>query len=59
MIVPAVGTPQALTSAALSATDPDDGPADLTYTVVTAPAHGTLRMAWGTTELTTDWKVVD
>lgn len=24
-----------------------------------APAHGTLRMAWGNTELSTDWKVVD
>jgi hypothetical protein len=43
VIVPALGTPQALTGAVLSATDPDDGPADLTYTVVTPPAHGTLK----------------
>jgi Cadherin-like len=31
----------------LFATDPDDGPANLTYSVITAPAHGTLNL--GTT----------
>jgi hypothetical protein len=43
LTVTAVGPPQVLTSAALEATDPDDGPTDLTFTVVTPPAHGTLR----------------
>jgi hypothetical protein len=52
------GQSAALTAARLTATDPEQGPAGLTYTVTAAPTHGTLSLSTFTQQQINDGAVV-